>query len=158
MAEGTVNPPPQKAPPATIAEMRSGSWKWLQRMHSGASVTINAAVAAEGAPDAYTKADEAVRVLQTLADQARTIRDSLPAPNLPPHDQFGWLKNGTADLLSELRGAFASVKREQADNAKTIAIAVAEKLEATRVTDAKILTRAVMDEVKKMMSTPKVGA
>jgi len=139
-----------KPPPASTLEARTGTWNWCARLNAGSSVVIAAASAAEGTPDAYAKAQEAVTYLELVASQARTARDSIPHPAGAPKDQFGWLENGVKDLVVAQREGWAAVKKEFVSLSGNMAVAVAEKMDAMRVRDASVIARAVVDEIAKM--------
>ncbi len=146
-----MNTPAAPRPsPATSADARTGAWKWCQHLQRGGATVIEAAAAAEGTADAYAKADEAVRYLQQVADHARVARDSIPNPQGAPRDQFGWLENGVREMAAQHRDGWGLIKRELVSVGGNVAVAVADRMEKVRELDAKVITRAVVDEVAKM--------
>ncbi len=100
-----MSPPVVKdrAPPESVADARASAWSWAVFLLKGADGALKAAKAAEGTPDVYAKADEAVRMLDAVTAAARIARDSLPRENGSPQDQMGWFKVATSELMASMR-------------------------------------------------------
>ncbi len=91
-----------RATPSTPSAVRDDAWRWCARLNTGAGQAIAAAAAA---PLDYERADECVRVLESVVASARIARDSLQAPSGSPADQLGWFRKHMEEMLSAQKRA-----------------------------------------------------